>query len=109
MSCFAEKVGKSTPSESVGFTAKRRVSCRTRVDRPNVNYINDCWAMDFMSGELFDGRQIRLLTIVDHFTRESLAIEVGQRMRGREVVTALAFSSRSIPLKIDSGSTTVPS
>ncbi|MBA2115229.1 IS3 family transposase ISMra1 [Planctomycetes bacterium FF15] len=31
--------------------------------------------MDFMSDELFDGRAIRLLTIVDHFTRESLAME----------------------------------
>ena len=30
--------------------------------------------MDFVSDELFDGRQIRMLTIVDHFTRESLAI-----------------------------------
>lgn len=45
--------------------------------------------MDFMSDELFDGRQIRLLTIVDHFTRESLAIAVGQRMRGKDVVSIL--------------------
>jgi putative transposase len=47
--------------------------------------MNDCWAMDFMSDELFDGRQIRLLVIFHHFTRESLAIEFGQR----DVVTAL--------------------
>ena len=38
-----------------------------------------------MSDELFDGRRIRLLTIVDNHTRESLAIHVGQkdpRLRG---------------------------
>ena len=75
--------------EGWNVNAKRRVSCRTRVDRPDANHINDFWAMDFMSDELFDGRQIRLLTIVDHFTRESLAIEVGQRMRGKNVVSAL--------------------
>ena len=33
-----------------------------------------CWAMDFMSDELFDGRRIRLLRIVDHFSRESIAV-----------------------------------
>jgi len=32
-----------------------------------------------MADELFNGRRFRLLTIVDDFTRESLAIEVGQR------------------------------
>jgi transposase InsO family protein len=53
-------------------TPRRRVSCRTRVDRPDATHINDCWAIGFMSDELFDGRHIRLLTIVDHFTRESL-------------------------------------
>lgn len=86
---------------------KRRVSCRTRVDRPEASQVNDCWAMDFMSDELFDGRQIRLLTIVDHFTRESLAIEVGQRMRGREVVDVLErlACDRKLPktLRVDNG------
>jgi putative transposase len=45
--------------------------------------------MDFMSDELFDGRRIRLLTIVDNHTRESLAIYIGQRIRGCEVVEVL--------------------
>lgn len=50
-------------------TPRRRVSCRKRVERPAAERINDCWAMDFMSDELFDGRRFRVLTIVDHFTR----------------------------------------
>jgi hypothetical protein len=45
--------------------------------------------MDFMSDELFDGRRIRLLTIVDNRAGESLAIHVGQRIRGCEVVEVL--------------------
>ncbi len=63
--------------------------------------------MDFMSDELFDGRQIRLLMIVDHFTRESVAIEVGQRMRGREVVDVLerVACERKLPktIRVDNG------
>jgi len=42
-----------------------------------------------MSDQLFDGRRLRLLTIVDNHTRESLAIHVGQRIRGEEVVEVL--------------------
>jgi putative transposase len=45
--------------------------------------------MDFMSDQLFDGHRIRLLTLVDNHTRESLAIHVGQRIRGCEVVQVL--------------------
>ncbi len=45
--------------------------------------------MDFMSDQLFDGHRIRLLTLVDNHTRESLAIHVAQRIRGYEVVQVL--------------------
>jgi hypothetical protein len=45
--------------------------------------------MDFMSDQLFDGHRIRLLTLVDNHTRESLAIHVAQRIRGCEVVQVL--------------------
>ncbi|QDT65240.1 Integrase core domain protein [Calycomorphotria hydatis] len=58
--------------------------------------------MDFMTDELFDGRRIRLLTIVDHFSRESLAIDVEQRFRGQDVVHVLEriASQRSLPKTI---------
>ena len=88
-------------------TPKRRVSCRKRVDRPDATRINDCWAMDFMYDELFDGRRIRLLTIVDLFTRESLAIVVRQRFRANEVVDVLRRLGvqRSLPksIRVDNG------
>jgi putative transposase len=42
-----------------------------------------------MAGEMHIGRRVRLLTMVDHLTRESLAIDVSQRMRGNEVVSVL--------------------
>jgi len=37
---------------------------------------NQCWSMDFLSDQLFEGRKIRVLTIVDNLTRISPAIEV---------------------------------
>ena len=70
-------------------TPKRRVSCRKRIERPEATRMNDCWAMDFMVDEPFDGRRIRRLTIVNLFTRESLAIVVRQRSPAAEVVEIL--------------------
>jgi putative transposase len=68
---------------------RRRKACLKREQRPLATEKNESWSMDFMSDELFDGRRIRLLTIVDNHTRESLAIHVGQRIRGCEVVEVL--------------------
>jgi putative transposase len=45
--------------------------------------------MDFVSDRLFDGRRFRLLTLVDNFTRESLAIRRGQRLTGDDVGAVL--------------------
>ena len=78
--------------EGLGLRRKpprRRVACLKRKLRPVASEKNECWSMDFMSDQLYDGRRIRLLTIVDNHTRESLAIHVGQRIRGCEVVEVL--------------------
>ena len=45
--------------------------------------------MDFMPEQLFDGRRLRILTLVDNFSRESLAIHVGRRFAGDHVVALL--------------------
>ena len=45
--------------------------------------------MDFLSDQLFDGSKIRILTIVDAFSKLSPAIDVRQRYRGADVVETL--------------------
>jgi putative transposase len=73
---------------------RRRKACLKRELRPVAAMKNDCWSMDFMSDQLFDGRRIRLLTLVDNHTRESLAIHVAPRIRGLEVVEVLEQVSK---------------
>lgn len=54
---------------------------------------------------LFDGRRLRTLTIVDNYTRECLAIEVGQSLKGEHVVEALtritAMRGHPATIKVD--------
>jgi len=45
--------------------------------------------MDFVADNLFDGRKIRALTIVDNFSRQCLAIHMGQSLKGEDVVAVM--------------------
>ena len=60
-----------------------------------------------MSDQLWDGRRIRLLTLVDNHTRESLAIKVGRRIRGLDVAELLEqlVSAHGCPaaIQVDNG------
>ena len=86
---------------------RRHVTACRRMERVAAAGPNDGWSMDFMHDELFDGRRIRLLTIVDNFTRESLAIEVGDHIGGHPVVEILMHlgEERGLPrtIRVDNG------
>jgi len=51
---------------------------------------NHVWSYDFVSGSTHDGRGIRMLTLIDEYTRECLAICVARRLGRYEVIEALA-------------------
>ena len=63
--------------------------------------------MDFVSDQLFDDRRLRVLVIVENYTRECLALEASARIRGIDVVTALERITREhgFPkrIKVDNG------
>ena len=86
---------------------RRRVACRKREIRPTATRKNECWSMDFVSDQLYDGRRIRVLTLVDNHTRESLALHVGQRVRGMDVVRVLegVVDEHGLPraIRVDNG------
>ena len=74
---------------------RRRRSAAVRVARPVADGPDQCWSMDFVSDALADGRRFRALTIVDNFTRESVAIEVGASLTGHRVVEVLRRLARA--------------
>lgn len=66
------------------------------------------WAYDFVADRLADGTKIRFLTVVDEYTRESLALRVGYRLKSDDVMDVLTdlFITRGIPdhIRSDNGS-----
>ena len=50
---------------------------------------NEHWSMDFVSDAFSDGRRFRALTMLDNFTRESVAIEVDISLSGQRVTRVL--------------------
>lgn len=68
---------------------RRHVSAADRERQPATQRPNELWSMDFVSDALFDGRRLRALTVVDAYTREALAIEVDQGIKGEQVVDVM--------------------
>ena len=73
---------------------RRRKSVQVREARPPTGQTNESWSMDFMADQLIGGPRFRLLTLVDSHSRESLAIEVGQRLTGDDVLRVLGLLQR---------------
>jgi putative transposase len=67
----------------------RRKMAVHRETRHRPKQLNEAWSLDIIHDQLSNGEKFRALTIVDVFSREALAIEVGQRLRGEHVVEVL--------------------
>ena len=69
---------------------------------------NHVWSYDFVMARTHEGKAFRMLTIIDEYTRECLAIVVGRRINSHDVLYTLAdlFIRRGIPAHIrsDNGS-----
>jgi len=87
---------------------KRNKSARLRQPKQFATTINQIWSMDFVADALLDGRRLSALTVVDNYTRESLAIDMGQNLKGDDVVNTLnrIATYRGLPttIKVDNGS-----
>jgi putative transposase len=68
---------------------KRRVKAKLRGDRTPATAANQVWATDFVHDQLFDGRKIRALTVVDIFSRLAPALEMRNAWRGSDVASIL--------------------
>jgi putative transposase len=80
---------------SVRRKRRKRVAAAPREALPLPSGPNERWSMDFMADTLADGRTFRTLNIVDDFSREAVAIEVGRSIPGSRVVRLLDRLART--------------
>jgi putative transposase len=59
--------------------------------RRKAEYKNHVWSYDFVMDQTEDGRRLKMMPIVDEYTRECLAIEVERSITAEEVVAILTY------------------
>ena len=57
---------------------------------------NHVWSYDFVADRTEDGRALKLLVVIDEFTRECLALEVGRCFQSADVINVLLRRTRPI-------------
>jgi len=100
--------GYSEEGLTVRTMKRRQRAQRQRVRQSSAVRPNQKWGMDFVAQRLADGRWIRVLTVVDQFTRECLALFADVSLSGEKVAAVLdeIVADRGVPrsITVDNGS-----
>jgi putative transposase len=95
-----KRIARLYRAEGLAVRGRKRKAltrmCRGRPSAPNR--ANQQWALDFLEDSLASGRKIRVLSVIDVFTREALALEVDFSLPGRAVVRVLDRLGQERPL-----------
>ena len=93
-----------------GFSVRRKKRRKIRTGVPRVftpTGPNQVWAYDFVFDRCGNGQALKVLTVVDEWTRECLAIEAGTSIRATRVIEVLQklFEEYGVPqvLRSDNG------
>lgn len=84
---------------------RTRLGCSENgILRRRAGHMNHVWAVDFIHDTDARGRPLKWLSVVDEFTRECVALEVGRSMTARGVAEVLIdlFTTRGVPVHIRS-------
>jgi putative transposase len=100
----AKRIYRLYTEEGLLVRTKRRKerAQRQRIAQGLATRPNGRWSMDFVAQRLADGRWIRVLTVVDQFTRECLCLHADTALSGEKVAAALdvIVAERGAPLSI---------
>jgi putative transposase len=73
---------------------RKKRSAQLRTEMPKPAYPNHIWSMDFMRDNLSNGRTIKVLSVVDEYTRKCFRIEVDTSINGMRVARVLSEIGR---------------
>lgn len=107
-----KRVGRIWRKEGLQVPYRRRIK-RTPGSSANAcfvkraEFMNHVWTYDFIEDQTEDGRKLKLLTVLDEWTRELPAIEVSRSITSKGVITVLEylFAVRGVPgfIRSDNG------
>jgi len=88
---------------------RRNRAAAHRLERLSTGRPHQGWSLDCVADNLFDGRKIRALTLVDKFSRQCGTIHVGQSLKGEAVVAVMTRLPQELGLvperiQVDNGS-----
>lgn len=85
-----------------GKTKWKRISQSKVPDISGAQTVNQCWAMNFVQDQLFNGKRFRILTVVDVFSRECLDTYADKVIKGEKVTEVLEQpkQTRGLPARI---------
>lgn len=79
--------------EGLNLRSKRPKRNRSATHRQpsegNASSLHECWSMDLVCDQLYNGNRFRALTIVDNYSRKCLAICAGRSLKGSDVVEVI--------------------
>jgi transposase InsO family protein len=85
----------------------RQGSTEGGITRRKAEYRNHVWSMDFIFDTTSNGRPLKILSMIDEYTRECIALEVGRKFNSDDLVQLLIelFGIRGVPkfIRCDNG------
>ena len=77
------------------------------LNRLRADGINHVWSIDFVFDRTENGKPLKILTLIDEYTRECLALEVDRKFTGDDLIDLLVklFTARGVPqfIRSDNG------
>ncbi len=70
---------------------RRLGSSANGILRHHAEFVNHVWSYDFITDQTEDGRHLKILPVVDEYTREALSLDVGRCFTSADVIEVLAY------------------
>jgi putative transposase len=94
-------------SLSLRIHRRKKRASQLRTDIPKPSHLNHIWSMDFMRDSLANGRSIKVLSVVDEYTRTCFRIDVDTSINGVRVARTLGEIGQTAGLpemiRVDNG------
>ena len=95
------------PAKKVVRKRRRMGDSENATTRKRANHVNHVWSYDFAMDQTEDGRRLKVMPVVDEYSRECLALQMERSITARDVVETLdrLFTERGEPdyIRSDNG------